>query len=136
MPAGGRGGVDAASANNPAAEQQEGRGIGLMAKLQAYSVQETGMDTVEANHALGFSTDGRDFALPVAILNNLAITRVRLLSNNPQKSRALIDAGIDVDLVSCEVAPTPHSFAYLKTKGEKMGHALSFRAGEHKDSMK
>jgi GTP cyclohydrolase II len=114
-------------------EQQEGRGIGLMAKLQAYSLQEDGMDTIEANHALGFSTDGRDFALPVAILHDLTITRVRLLSNNPQKSRALIDAGIDAELVPCEVAPNPYSSSYLKTKREKMGHVLSHTPGETKE---
>jgi 3,4-dihydroxy-2-butanone 4-phosphate synthase len=97
-----------------------------MAKLQAYSLQDTGLDTIEANHALGFSTDCRDFALPVAILRDLAITRVRLLSNNPHKSRALIDAGIDVvEQVPCEVAPNPHSFAYLQAKKQKMGHVLS-----------
>jgi GTP cyclohydrolase II len=64
-------------------EHQEGRGIGLMAKLQAYSLQDSGLDTVEANHALGFRTDYRDFALPVAILRDLGIGSVRLLSNNP-----------------------------------------------------
>jgi len=112
-------------------EHQEGRGIGLMAKLQAYSLQDTGLDTVEANHALGFSADYRDFALPVAILSDLGISRVRLLSNNPHKSRALIDAGIDVaERVPCEVAPNIHSFAYLQAKKEKMGHALSQTDGE------
>jgi GTP cyclohydrolase II len=112
-------------------EHQEGRGIGLMAKLQAYSLQDTGLDTVEANHALGFSTDYRDFALPVAILRDLGISRVRLLSNNPQKSRTLIAAGIDVvEQIPCEVAPNSHSFAYLQTKKEKMGHAL--RQSDHR----
>jgi 3,4-dihydroxy-2-butanone 4-phosphate synthase/GTP cyclohydrolase II len=107
-------------------EHQEGRGIGLTAKLQAYSLQDTGLDTVEANHALGFSADYRDFGLPVAILRDLGISRVRLLSNNPQKYRALIDAGIDVvEQVRCEVAPNSYSFAYLQAKKEKMGHALS-----------
>src|ERR1700757_4387077 len=107
-------------------EHQEGRGIGLMAKLQAYSLQDKGLDTVEANHALGFHTDHRDFALPVAILRDLGVSRVRLLSNNPQKSRTLIDAGIDVvERVPCEIAPNPYSFAYLQAKKEKMGHALS-----------
>src|SRR5215469_8286891 len=77
-------------------EYQEGRGIGLMAKLQAYELQDAGLDTVEANHALGFKADCRDFNLPAAILHNLGIRRVRLLSNNPRKSRALSDAGIDV----------------------------------------
>ena len=118
-------------------EHQEGRGIGLMAKLQAYNLQDTGLDTVEANHALGFSTDYRDFALPVAILQDLGISRVRLLSNNPQKSRALIDAGIDVvEQISCEVAPNPHSFAYLQTKREKMGHALSQNGSESPEFVK
>jgi 3,4-dihydroxy-2-butanone 4-phosphate synthase/GTP cyclohydrolase II len=116
-------------------EHQEGRGIGLTAKLQAYSLQDTGLDTVEANHALGFSTDYRDFALPVAILRDLGISRVRLLSNNPQKSRALIDAGIDVvEQVRCEVAPNPHSSTYLQTKRIKMGHALSLGDCESTES--
>jgi len=70
-------------------EYQEGRGIGLMAKLQAYSLQDAGLDTLEANHALGLPADCRDYGLPVAILVELRICRVRLLSNNPEKSRAL-----------------------------------------------
>src|SRR6185503_11443516 len=77
-------------------EHQEGRGIGLMAKLQAYALQDGGLDTVDANHALGFMTDCRDFSLPAAILHDLGINRVRLLSNNPEKFRALCDAGIEV----------------------------------------
>src|ERR1700704_802260 len=87
-------------------EHQEGRGIGLMAKLQAYALQDAGLDTVDANHALGFETDYRDFSLPVAILRELGVTRVRLLSNNPAKTRVLFDAGIEVlEQVPCEVAP-------------------------------
>jgi GTP cyclohydrolase II len=109
-------------------EYQEGRGIGLMAKLQAYELQDAGLDTVEANHALGFKADCRDFSLSAAILQDLDISRVRLLSNNPRKARALLDAGVEVvALVCCEVAPTPHSLAYLRAKKEKMGHALSLR---------
>ena len=107
-------------------EHQEGRGIGLMAKLQAYSFQDRGLDTVEANHALGFAADCRDYALPIAILQELGIHRVRLLSNNPHKVRALVDAGIDVvEQIPCEVAPSSHSIAYLRTKRERMGHTLS-----------
>ena len=70
-------------------EDKEGRGIGLMAKLQAYALRDRGLDTIEANHALGFPTDCRDFGLPIGILRYLGVERVRLLSNNPQKSRRL-----------------------------------------------
>jgi GTP cyclohydrolase II len=111
-------------------EHQEGRGIGLMAKLRAYGLQDSGLDTVEANRKLGFADDSRDFSLPAAILQHLRVTRIRLLSNNPQKSRALADAGIEiVDQISCEAAPNPHSFAYLRAKSEKMGHRLTLTDG-------
>jgi 3,4-dihydroxy-2-butanone 4-phosphate synthase/GTP cyclohydrolase II len=107
-------------------EYQEGRGIGLKAKLQAYALQDGGLDTVDANHALGFRADCRDFRLPAAILHELRVSRVRLLSNNPRKSGALSDAGIEVvERLPCEAAPTPHSLAYLRAKKERMGHALS-----------
>src|ERR1700755_3243226 len=107
-------------------EHQEGRGIGLMAKLQAYALQDEGLDTVDANHALGFPADCRDFSLPAAILHELGIGRVQLLSNNPHKSRALTDAGIEVVAqIPCEAAPNPHSLAYLRAKKEKLGHALT-----------
>jgi len=107
-------------------EHQEGRGIGLLAKLQAYSLQDAGLDTVEANEALGLMVDCRTFGLPAAILHDLDIRAVRLLSNNPQKGRALLDAGIEVVAqVPCEAAPNPHSQAYMRTKQERMGHRLS-----------
>src|SRR6476620_4053108 len=107
-------------------EHQEGRGIGLMAKLRAYELQDAGIDTVDANHALGFKADCRDFSLPAAILRDLGINRVRLLSNNPQKARALSDAGIEVVAqIPCEAPPNHHSLAYLRTKKERMGHSLS-----------
>src|SRR6185369_1262318 len=87
-------------------DYQEGRGIGLMAKLQAYSLQDAGLDTVDANRALGFPADCRDFSLPVAILHELGVSRVRLLTNNPQKFRAMIAAGIGVAAqVPCEAEP-------------------------------
>jgi GTP cyclohydrolase II len=112
-------------------EYQEGRGIGLMAKLEAYELQDAGLDTVEANHALGFKADCRDFSLPAAILRDLGIERVRLLSNNPRKAGALTDKGIEVVAqLACEAQPNPHSFAYLRTKKEKMGHALSLLQGD------
>jgi len=106
-------------------EQQEGRGIGLMAKLRAYALQDEGLDTVEANRALGFADDARDFGLSVVILRELGLDRVRLLTNNPDKVRALIDGGIEAEQLSCEAAPNSHSLAYLRTKKEKMGHALT-----------
>jgi 3,4-dihydroxy-2-butanone 4-phosphate synthase/GTP cyclohydrolase II len=115
-------------------EHQEGRGIGLMAKLQAYGLQDAGLDTVDANHALGFMADYRDFGLPVAILHDLGIRRVRLLANNPRKASALIDAGIEVvEQVSCEVAPTLHSFQYLRAKKERLGHTLNLVGLEGSD---
>src|ERR1700732_60715 len=87
-------------------EYQEGRGIGLMAKLEAYELQDAGLDTVEANHALGFKTDCRDFSLPAAILHDLGVKRVRLLSNNPRKASALTENGVEVaSVLSCEAAP-------------------------------
>jgi 3,4-dihydroxy-2-butanone 4-phosphate synthase/GTP cyclohydrolase II len=109
-------------------EHQEGRGIGLMSKLRSYALQDTGLDTVDANHALGFPADCRDFSLPAAILKDLGIRRVRLLSNNPEKARALTSAGIEVvSEIPCEATPNPFSYAYLQTKKERMGHALSLR---------
>jgi GTP cyclohydrolase II len=115
-------------------EYQEGRGIGLMAKLQAYELQDAGIDTVEANHALGFKADCRDFDLPAAILRDLGIKRVRLLSNNPRKAGALTENGVEVVvLLSCEAAPNPHSLPYLRTKKERMGHTPSLRRPESTD---
>jgi len=109
-------------------EQQEGRGIGLMAKLQAYALQDNGLDTVEANERLGFKADQRKFQMPAEILKALGITRVRLLSNNPDKVAALETAGIKVtERVPCEVAPNPHAKQYMKTKKEKLGHLLTNR---------
>src|SRR6185503_12695754 len=110
---------------------QEGRGIGLKAKLQAYALQDAGLDTVDANLALGLPADGRDFSLPAAILRELGVKRVRLLSNNPDKAAALKNAGIEVVAqISCEVPPTPHSIAYLRTKKERMGHELALEVHE------
>jgi GTP cyclohydrolase II len=110
-------------------EYQEGRGIGLMAKLEAYELQDAGFDTVEANHALGFKADLRDFNLPAAIVRDLGIKKVRLLSNNPHKSRALTEKGIEVVAqLACEAVPNPHSRAYLQVKKEKMaGVRVPFR---------
>ena len=109
-------------------EQQEGRGIGLMAKLQAYALQDEGLDTVQANEKLGFKADHRGFELPAGILRALGVDRVRLLSNNPEKIAALEAAGVSVvERVPCEVEPQLHAEDYLKTKKEKLGHLFSSR---------
>jgi GTP cyclohydrolase II len=107
-------------------EQQEGRGIGLMPKLQAYALQDAGLDTVEANERLGFKPDHREFQMPAEILKALGVTQVRLLSNNPDKVAALERATIKVtERVPCEIAPTAHTEDYLRTKQEKLGHLFS-----------
>ena len=107
-------------------EQQEGRGIGLMPKLQAYELQDAGLDTVEANEKLGFKADHREFALPAEMLKALGVKAVRLLSNNPDKVSALERAGVEVvERVPCEVTASAHAEEYLKTKREKMGHLFS-----------
>jgi GTP cyclohydrolase II len=109
-------------------EQQEGRGIGLMAKLQAYELQDKGLDTVEANVKLGYAADCREYRLPVEVLKALGVTSLRLLSNNPDKVSALEDAGIHVtERVPCEVEPHSTFENYLKTKKEKMGHLFTTR---------
>lgn len=118
--------IAAAGAGVLVYEQQEGRGIGLMAKLQAYELQDRGMDTVQANEALGFQADQRAFGLPAEILKALGIKEVRLLSNNPDKVAALERGGVRVvERVPCEVEPHSSFENYLKTKKEKMGHLFS-----------
>lgn len=107
-------------------EQQEGRGIGLMAKLKAYELQDGGLDTIEANHRLGFRTDLRDFALPAEILKQLGIHAVRLMTNNPEKVAALEEAGIRVtERVDATIPSEPTFERYLETKRDKMGHLVS-----------
>jgi GTP cyclohydrolase II len=104
-------------------EQQEGRGIGLMAKLRAYELQDRGFDTVEANVVLGYKPDCREFELPAAILRELGVGSVRLITNNPEKVEALEAAGIVVvERISAQVEPEQTFEYYLKTKREKMGH--------------
>jgi GTP cyclohydrolase II len=112
-------------------EQQEGRGIGLMAKLQAYELQDQGRDTVEANVELGFKPDHREYSLPAEVLKVLGLKELKLLSNNPDKVRAVEEAGIRVvERVPCEVAPHQHTQKYLNTKKQKMGHLLSTPAAK------
>jgi len=104
-------------------EQQEVRGIGLMAKLKAYELQDHGMDTVEANVELGFAADCRAYELPAEVLKLLGVASVRLITNNPEKVAALESAGIAVvERMSAEVEPQESFERYLRTKHEKMGH--------------
>jgi len=104
---------------------QEGRGIGLMNKLRAYELQDGGMDTVEANETLGFAADARDYDFSAQILKKLGATKIRLLSNNPEKVRQLENSGIRVvERVPCQPRISKTSRAYLKTKKRKMGHLL------------
>jgi GTP cyclohydrolase II len=104
-------------------EQQEGRGIGIMAKLKAYELQDQGLDTVEANQKLGFAADCRDYDLAAGALKLLGVTRVRLMTNNPDKVAAMEAAGIAViERVSAEVESQESFERYLRTKQEKMGH--------------
>jgi len=104
-------------------EQQEGRGIGLMAKIQAYQLQDNGLDTIEANEKLGYDADYRQYTLPAEVLKQLGVRAVRLISNNPEKVAALENAGIRVvERVSAEVEPYEHAEKYLQTKKDRMGH--------------
>jgi GTP cyclohydrolase II len=106
-------------------ERKEGRGIGLMNKLRAYQLQDEGADTVEANEALGFESDLRDYEMPASILKHLGVTKIRLLSNNPHKVQAMEDAGIEVvERVPCIAPELETRAAYLETKRIKMGHFL------------
>jgi GTP cyclohydrolase II len=104
-------------------EQQEGRGIGLMAKLRAYELQDQGRDTVEANVELGYAADCRAYELPAEVLKLMGVKAVRLITNNPEKVAALETAGIAVvERVSAEVEPQESFADYVRTKQEKMGH--------------
>jgi GTP cyclohydrolase II len=106
-------------------EHQEGRGIGLMAKLQAYELQDQGRDTIEANLELGYAADCRHFELPAEILKLLKIPSVRLITNNPEKVEALESAGITVaERINADVAFEPTNAFYLQTKRDKMGHLV------------
>ena len=107
-------------------ENQEGRGIGLMAKLQAYELQDQGLDTIEANLELGYKAACREYELPAQILLSLGVRSVRLITNNPAKVEALEAVGVSVvERISAEVSAEPESARYLQTKRDKMGHLVS-----------
>ncbi len=114
---------------------QEGRGIGLANKIRAYALQEGGADTVEANEQLGLPVDERDYAVAAAILREMGLLSIRLLSNNPAKSTGLRDQGIEIlGLVSSEVPFREQNLRYLQTKRNRMDHRLALRAdgGPHR----
>lgn len=103
--------------------EQEGRGIGLVNKMKAYALQETGLDTVEANQELGFKPDLRDYGIGAQIMTDLKLKKIRFMTNNPAKVRGLDGYGIEiVEWVPIEVEPNPHNAKYLQTKQGKMGH--------------
>lgn len=105
--------------------KQEGRGIGLLNKLKAYKLQEDGLDTVEANLQLGFDMDNRDYGIGAQILNDLGISKLRLITNNPKKRVGLIGYGLEiVENISIEIEPNPHNEKYLQTKRDKLGHSI------------
>ncbi len=104
---------------------QEGRGIGLVNKIRAYELQDKGMNTVEANEALGFAADERDYSYCKEILSAVNISSVRLMTNNPRKIKGLEDVDIKVtERVSIEIEPNNHNEDYLKVKADKLGHMI------------
>ena len=106
--------------------RQEGRGIGLINKLKAYALQDKGMDTVDANLALGFSPDQRDYTEGAEILVDLGVKKIRLMTNNPEKIAGLENFGLDIiERVAIEIEHKEHCKSYMKTKKNKMGHILA-----------
>lgn len=111
---------------------QEGRGIGLANKIRAYALQDQGHDTVEANTALGFAPDARDYGIAAQILRTLGIARLRLLSNNPDKALSLEEFGIEVaERVPLQIPANPHNWRYLATKRDKFGHTFTHQQQEN-----
>ena len=109
-------------------QQQEGRGIGIINKIRAYELQDKGADTVEANEQLGLAVDAREYRQCAEVLFDLGLCKVRVLSNNPGKLKALEDAGLEiVERVAIEIPATDRATAYLRTKKEKMGHLLELK---------
>ena len=110
-------------------QQQEGRGIGIINKIRAYALQDEGADTVEANERLGLAVDSREYRQCAEVLFDLGLCKVKVISNNPGKLRALEEAGLEItERVSIEVASSEPAARYLQTKKEKMGHLLDLRA--------
>ena len=116
--------------------KQEGRGIGLLNKLKAYKLQEQGMDTVEANEALGFGMDHRDYGIGCQILHDLGVGQMRLMTNNPRKRVGLAGYGLEVvERVPIEIEAGAHNERYLRTKRDRMGHLLEGLSGHDRDAL-
>jgi len=112
--------------------RQEGRGIGLLNKIRAYGLQDHGMDTVEANLALGFRDDERDYSIAAHMISSLKVKSVKLMTNNPKKINGLVQLGIKVtDRIPLVIPPNPYNRFYLETKKEKSGHLLDTAGKEH-----
>ena len=112
---------------------QEGRGIGLAAKLQAYALQDQGYDTIEANERLGYPVDARSYGVATEILHKLHITHARLMTNSPRKLQALTEGGIIVERVPLEIAPTSENIHYLQTKQQRLGHMFTSLYAQNSD---
>jgi 3,4-dihydroxy 2-butanone 4-phosphate synthase/GTP cyclohydrolase II len=111
-------------------QQQEGRGIGIINKIRAYALQDEGADTVEANERLGLAVDSREYRQCAEVLFDLGLCKVKVISNNPGKLRALEEAGLEIaERVSIEVTSSEPAARYLRTKKEKMGHLLNVKIG-------
>lgn len=108
--------------------RQEGRGIGIINKIKAYRLQDEGLNTVDANLHLGFEADARSYEIAVAILQDLGIFSIRLLTNNPDKVDALAGSGIEIaERLPLIIDPDHQNESYLRTKQERMGHLLNFK---------
>jgi GTP cyclohydrolase II len=106
--------------------RQEGRGIGLLNKIKAYHLQDSGADTVEANEQLGFGADMRDYSICKSMLNHLQVRKIRLMTNNPRKVKALVAMGFDVvERLPLQPGSNPHNARYLATKAGKLGHLFN-----------
>ena len=115
---------------------QEGRGIGLLNKLKAYKLQESGLDTIEANERLGFPADLRDYGIGAQILADLGLSSIRILTNNPKKIRGLEGYGLSVtEQIPIEHASNPHNEAYLSTKRDLMGHTLHHQGANYDEEL-
>jgi 3,4-dihydroxy 2-butanone 4-phosphate synthase/GTP cyclohydrolase II len=115
---------------------QEGRGIGLLNKLKAYKLQESGLDTIEANERLGFPADLRDYGIGAQILADLGLSSIRILTNNPKKIRGLEGYGLSVtEQIPIEHASNPHNEVYLSTKRDLMGHTLHHQGANYDEEL-